>query len=131
MKHIFVSQPFGRPVCGALVKADAPKEVKLLIDVDDAGKTDTFDTDNEFFRAPMIAIYPGRQYEDTGEDSPTLMQCRPVWAIHGNVIVEAQLTEPMIAAIWRSREDNKLPTYFSYQKPYTMPNGESFSGVAS
>jgi hypothetical protein len=106
------------------VKADAPLEVKLMKDVDDEDGG-LYDTKHNFFRAPMIAIHPA----SIGERPEGVTPSHCVWAIFDNTIVETHLSEEMIGTMMEVRNGKGLPTFLSYDKPFTMPNGEPFNDI--
>ena len=77
---------------------------------------------DELFRAPIVAI-----------DTVTLDDVNqfPVWGIFGDgVLYRLTIDNEALDRLMDSRKANKLPTLLATDKPYTMPNGESFWGAS-
>ena len=99
----------------------------VLKDGDDVRTLTTYD---EFFRVPHLII--NNKPEVMGHHKPDEGHGHVVWGIwQGGTIISLVLDDPALINLVDQRRMNDLPVFSSEDKPYTMPNGESFNEVAS
>ena len=123
-----------RPVSGVLVNnggLDAYLQVKTARTdgqnpeegddvVDDAVVVEHVWGQREIFRAPMVTV--------VGIPTRGNLDYHDVYAIYeGGVLYHKLMEDSDIHLMVRTRDEDKLPTFVSEGKPFTMPNGEPFS----
>lgn len=115
-----MSQLVERPVCGAVVYGSHLLKLNAKRKGDDV-VVETAGVD-ELFRAPLVAV------DIVSLDDNSY----PAWGIYGDgVLYRLTIDSEVLDRLMVSRKGNKLPTLLATDKPYTIPNGEPFSGVAS
>ncbi len=103
------------------------------MDVDEATNKDIRNVDPlfPFYDAPFMVIDAGYEYDcahDQGYVKGVTQYGHKIWAVWDGLVYEGHADDPTIDLIVDHRNTEKKPVLVGTEKPYTMPNGELFSG---
>lgn len=83
---------------------------------------------DHFYNAPYMVIDTSYEHDQSLYPNRNVVQYgHRVWGVWDGLVYEAEFDDQTIERIVAHRAKIELPVFVSGEKPYTMPNGESFS----